>query len=435
MELREWLIILGLVLVAIILVDGVRRLQRQRRGLRMDLSRDIDPNAPARDQEDIEREERMNWELPNGGARVVSREGHDIDDRFDERFDDPDMEAPYGPEPDRDHDEPFDDGRDLPDERPQERYFSSHRSDEPSEPEFDDDVMEEAPVRRRDEFARRLKSVFPSREGKGDTSRKRDTSQKTRSSDVRAARTPTVPERPGSYDDRFNDDRFDDDDPLFARSERRAPPFDEFDPDREEPLAPAFEPEPTPEFDEGTPARSSFDSARWASRHPALERAARGMIDGEKPRTVLSDAEEIVVISVMSRDEDGFNGPDLLQLVLACGLRLDDRGVFHRFETESSDSPLQFSMVNVVKPGTFDLEVMDEDTTPGVTFLMPMPSAESSREAFEAMFETAMVLVRNLGGELKDENHSVMTAQTVEFARQRVHEFERRWRLHHHQAH
>lgn len=40
-----------------------------------------------------------------------------------------------------------------------------------------------------------------------------------------------------------------------------------------------------------------------------------------------------------------------------------------------------------------------------------------------------MVVVRHMGGELKDENRSVMTAQTIEFARQRVHEFERRHRL------
>ncbi len=36
MELREWLIILGLALVSLIVVDGVRRLQRQRRVPRLD---------------------------------------------------------------------------------------------------------------------------------------------------------------------------------------------------------------------------------------------------------------------------------------------------------------------------------------------------------------------------------------------------------------
>ncbi|WP_456269623.1 cell division protein ZipA [Kushneria sp. AK178] len=426
MELREWLIILGLVLVAIILVDGVRRLQRQRRGLRMDLSRDIDPDAPARDQEDIEREERMKWELPNGGARVVSRGDREMDDRGDERFDAPGMETWPAPETDRFPDEEIDDERDMPAHHARQRRPAPRDVDAGADHgDEEDDVMEEAAPRRRDEFARRLKSAFPFGQGKGD-SRQQQPRQAPRSSDVRRSQAPTMPERPGYRDDEF------DDDPLFARSDRHDPLPDEADIDREEAPAPRYEREP--EFDEMAPPRSRFDSEPWEARHPALERAARGMVAGERARTVLSEAEEIVVISVMSRDEDGFNGPDLLQLVLACGLRLDDHGVFHRFETESSESPLQFSMVNVVKPGTFDLEVMEEETTPGVTFLMPMPSAESSRDAFEAMFETAMVLVRNLGGELKDENHSVMTAQTVEFARQRVHEFERRWRLHRHQA-
>ncbi|MDX5435285.1 MAG: cell division protein ZipA, partial [Halomonas sp.] len=97
-------------------------------------------------------------------------------------------------------------------------------------------------------------------------------------------------------------------------------------------------------------------------------------------------------------------------------------------------SELQFSMVNVLKPGTFPIEAMDEFRTPGITLLMPLPGALDTAAAFEAMVETAMVIVRNLGGELKDENHSVMTAQTVEFARQRVQEFERRNRLNRYQV-
>ena len=421
MELREWLIILGLVLVAIILVDGVRRLQRQRRGLRMDLSRDIDTSTPARDQEDVEREERMNWELPNGGARVISPGEQERDDRFDDpdiEARDHDIERDWDRDLDRAHDEDIDDDeRDMPAYRTHERHGPREVDDRPNH-EHDDDVMDDLPPRRRDEFARRLKSIFPFGEGK------REPRQRARSGEPSREKAPSMPERPAARDEAFEDD-----DPLFARHERRDPAPAGFDRDEVD-LAPSYEREP----EEMPVSRSQFDSARWASRHPVLERAARGMIEGESARTALADAEEIVVISVMSRDEDGFHGPDLLQLVLACGLRLDDRGVFHRFETESSQSPLQFSMVNVVKPGTFDLEAMEEDATPGVTFLMPMPSAKSSHEAFEAMFETAMVLVRNLGGELKDENHSVMTAQTVEFARQRVHEFERRWRLHRHQV-
>ncbi|WP_434987122.1 cell division protein ZipA [Vreelandella zhaodongensis] len=167
--------------------------------------------------------------------------------------------------------------------------------------------------------------------------------------------------------------------------------------------------------------------------HPTLEKALRHDVNSERARDTLTDASEMVVISVLSREPEGFDGGKLLELMMVCGLRYSrEMGVFHRFETESSDSALQFSMVNVLKPGTFPIEEMDEFVTPGITLLMPLPGAVDSSAAFEAMVETAMVLVRHMGGELKDENRSVMTAQTIEFARQRVHEFERRHRLHRH---
>ncbi|XQU09273.1 cell division protein ZipA [Halomonas sp. LY9] len=167
--------------------------------------------------------------------------------------------------------------------------------------------------------------------------------------------------------------------------------------------------------------------------HPTLEKALRHDVNGEHAKETLGNADEMIVISVLSRDPEGFDGSKLLELMMACGLRYSrTMGVFHRFETESPDSELQFSMVNVLKPGSFPIEEMDEFVTPGITFLMPLPGAVDSSAAFEAMVETAMVVVRHMGGELKDENRSVMTAQTIEFARQRVHEFERRHRLHRH---
>ncbi|APX91945.1 cell division protein ZipA [Halomonas sp. 1513] len=203
-----------------------------------------------------------------------------------------------------------------------------------------------------------------------------------------------------------------------------------------------------PSFDEAAAARvqrpvddSAYESRPAAERepvvtsHPVVEKALRHDINVEHARDTLSHAEEVIVISVMSRDAEGFSGSALLDLMLACGLRYSsDMGIFNRFETEDSESELQFSMVNVVKPGTFPLDSMDEFRTPGVTLLMPLPGAVDTAAAFEAMVETAMVIVRHLGGELKDENRSVMTAQTVEFARQRVQEFERRHRLHRYQA-
>ncbi|MCE8003939.1 cell division protein ZipA [Billgrantia ethanolica] len=231
-------------------------------------------------------------------------------------------------------------------------------------------------------------------------------------------------------------DLADDDDPLFAppraRGERHAEAAYAAPADHE----PYAEPVDYAERAEPSLSGASInDDDDVVRAHPTLARALRHNVNAERARETLSHADEIIVISVLSRDEEGFSGEALLNLMLACGLRYSsDMGIFHRFETEDPDSELQFSMVNVLKPGTFPIEAMDEFRTPGITLLMPLPGALDTAAAFEAMVETAMVIVRNLGGELKDENHSVMTAQTVEFARQRVQEFERRNRLNRYQV-
>ncbi|ALM51435.1 cell division protein ZipA [Halomonas huangheensis] len=231
---------------------------------------------------------------------------------------------------------------------------------------------------------------------------------------------------PAAYDDDY--------DPLFA-PRRDTPRFDYDGLDDVAEYEPALsaqeEPKISAEVDDGP----TFADNSKVRVHPVLEKALRHDVNAEHARDSLANADEIIVISVMSRDPAGFPGSQLLELMMACGLRYSrEMGIFHRFETEEVDSALQFSMVNVLKPGSFPIEAMDDFTTPGVTLLMPLPSATDTSAAFEAMVETAMVIVRHMGGELKDENRSVMTAQTVEFARQRVQEFERRHRLHRYQV-
>ncbi|PMR76084.1 cell division protein ZipA [Billgrantia endophytica] len=231
----------------------------------------------------------------------------------------------------------------------------------------------------------------------------------------------------------------DDDDPLFAppRPRHSASPtardeaFDHSADSSFEPVSGSAAARPE---DVGAAEEAALDDD-VVRAHPSLAKALRHDVNAERARDTLSHADEVIVISVLSRQEEGFSGEALLDLMLACGLRYSrEMGIFHRFETEDPESELQFSMVNVLKPGTFPIEAMDDFHTPGITLLMPLPGALDTAAAFEAMVETAMVIVRHLGGELKDENHSVMTAQTVEFARQRVQEFERRNRLNRYQV-
>jgi len=138
------------------------------------------------------------------------------------------------------------------------------------------------------------------------------------------------------------------------------------------------------------------------------------------------DPQEVLVINVLSKEPGGFQGPDLLQLLLACDLRFGKKNIFHRYEKPNAKGAIQFSVANLVEPGTFDLDAMDNFSTPGVSFFLSLPGPEKPLTAFNYMVETAQVLVRHLHAELRDDAHSVMTAQTIEHCRQRIRDFERK---------
>lgn len=145
-----------------------------------------------------------------------------------------------------------------------------------------------------------------------------------------------------------------------------------------------------------------------------------------KAATPPQEPEEVLVINVMAPANEMLNGGVLLDALLQCGMRYGDMDIFHRYSDIKGEGALLFSMANMVKPGTFDLDTMDEFETPGICLFMTLPLNADSMQSFELMVNTASTLAQKLGGELKDEQRSVMTKQTIEHCRQRILDFERR---------
>ena len=589
MELREWLIILGLALVSLIVVDGVRRLQRQRRVPRLDQAVKDLPTAKLEELDDEAKEAEINWELPNGGARVVKaadysglgqkpkleRQEHPGPSRvlsdfrrsftkssgkpkpaaaksnkaepavqaatanvsatadasaetrnemrepprrepsvFTAREEAPKAETPqpatpessmsamedeapqsqqtgtapasfsatdeapseqpntaelnasHTPEPhaelesNRAPEEPAAAEPDITPEpepvlraEPEDAVFAKHASDAPKrrqlradtvgDHELDDDEIDEYRLvdfegigrsfKRRIIERRKEKAIKKAEKAKrAEALAKQKAERKALAAEQRReARQAAEAEKARIAQEKAQAREAAAANEAAAQRDAVQQAHAESELERYANSASRYEDHYQSVDDEYDDAYAAQDNVVRA--HPTLEKALRHDVNGEHAKETLANANELVVISVLSRDPEGFDGDKLLELMMACGLRYcRAMGVFNRFETESPNSELQFSMVNVLKPGTFPIEEMDEFVTPGITFLMPLPGAVDSSAAFEAMVETAMVVVRHMGGELKDENRSVMTAQTIEFARQRVHEFERRHRLHRH---
>lgn len=140
----------------------------------------------------------------------------------------------------------------------------------------------------------------------------------------------------------------------------------------------------------------------------------------------LPPVEEVLVISVVARESEGFNGPALLQNILESGLRFGEMDIFHRHESMAGNGEVLFSMANALNPGTFDLDDIDHFSTRAVSFFLGMPGPRHPRQAFDVMIAAARKLANELNGELKDDQRNTMTAQTIEHYRQRIVEFERK---------
>lgn len=186
--------------------------------------------------------------------------------------------------------------------------------------------------------------------------------------------------------------------------------------------SPAAQPEPAPEPQHDI--ASAYDEDVSPPRVRQREAAPRR--EPSQQSSADADPQELIVLNVVTGPEQPYKGADLLQVLLACDLRYGRMNIFHRFENADGSGAEQFSVANLVEPGNFDLDAIDGFSTPGVVFFMNLPGPKDSMQAYEAMLETARCLVNNLGGELRDQSHSVATKQTLEHYRQRIRDFERR---------
>ncbi|HSG91342.1 MAG TPA: cell division protein ZipA [Pseudomonadales bacterium] len=171
-------------------------------------------------------------------------------------------------------------------------------------------------------------------------------------------------------------------------------------------------------------ARSRGRDPRGADDRSAARKGRPAAPPRPEPRP-LAPPEDVIVIRVLCKGGTRMPGPALLEVITDQALRFGDMNIFHRY-ARNDRGRIEFSLASAVEPGTFDLGAIDDFETPGVTLFMQLPGPEHPLEAFEDMVGVARALATELQADLKDEQHSVMTAQTIEHCRQRIREFTRR---------
>ncbi len=130
--------------------------------------------------------------------------------------------------------------------------------------------------------------------------------------------------------------------------------------------------------------------------------------------------QQILVMHLMAPKGVMLSGRDLQEAALKVGLRYGELKIFQRHLNEDGSGEVLFSMANLVNPGTFDLNTINEMTTPGVTLFMALDDLEDPVTAFEVMTDSVDTLADELGLNVLDETRSSMTRQTIDHYRQRA---------------
>ncbi|MDH3608789.1 MAG: hypothetical protein OEQ24_06050 [Gammaproteobacteria bacterium] len=122
-------------------------------------------------------------------------------------------------------------------------------------------------------------------------------------------------------------------------------------------------------------------------------------------------AEKLVILHVMARRPHKFNGKAILNLCKELDLELDNLFIFNKNVERFSGKKALYSIVNMVKPGTFDADGMHEFETPGLSFILSLPGPEEGLRSFNIMLEDARKFSERLNGDLLDESRNRLNPQ------------------------
>ena len=310
-DLRQWLLILGPLFIAGVLVHGYFRMRAGQNEIKMKLDKSfITPPGETAGVDDLSL---LKAELPNGGARVIGREGRD-------------------------------------------------------DPASDDQSIEAVPVL--------MESV-----------------------DLPASRSAAAgPERTSAPASK-----------AATTAERKSEPA--LSASRDEAVV-------VPEVSIRAEPETRTEAAPEAVAVPKAPPARRA--EPEKTDDAAPKPEKFVVINVLALDEP-FAGSGLLDILQAAGMAFGEMDIFHKLSAKGEP---QFSLASAVEPGVFNLQEMDQFSTPGVTLFMRVHELAEPLVVLDEMLAVATTISEEMHGEIRDDTRSVMTSQTIEHCRQSIRDFQ-----------
>ncbi|WP_110456923.1 cell division protein ZipA [Shewanella algidipiscicola] len=191
-----------------------------------------------------------------------------------------------------------------------------------------------------------------------------------------------------------------------------------------------------------TPAQSSFfddvqpldDAAHAAHSHHTDESSAAQQSKAQTPAESIAAApaqaetkdeplgepQDVLVLHVVANEGETLQGAELLPSLLTLNFKFGDMDIFHRHEDNAGTGKVLFSLANMVKPGVFNPDEMEQFTTQGIVLFMTLPCYGDPLMNFSIMLNSAHQLADDLGGKVLDGGRGLWSEQTKQSYLQRI---------------
>ncbi|MBR9726969.1 cell division protein ZipA [Shewanella intestini] len=139
-----------------------------------------------------------------------------------------------------------------------------------------------------------------------------------------------------------------------------------------------------------------------------------------KDSAVEQEPKDVLVLHVVAKDGQQLQGAELLPSLLALNFKFGEMEIFHRHIDNAGTGDTLFSLANMMKPGTFDPDNMEQFVTQGVVLFMTLPCYGNPEMNFTIMLNSALALAEDLDAQLLDGTRDLWTDSTRSQYQQRI---------------
>ena len=141
-------------------------------------------------------------------------------------------------------------------------------------------------------------------------------------------------------------------------------------------------------------------------------------------REVPKTWQDVYVINLVAQPNQQLKGHDLIRALTQADFSFGEMDIFHRHQGANAQGEPLFSLINMVKPGTFNPNAMAEFSSPGVSIFMQLPKPGMAKNQFNLMVQAAENMSEALDGLLLDAERRPLSPDYLAHCREQLRDFD-----------